>query len=61
MQGIEGAGSGDVRWPLVFVFFMEDGGGDLLRGTGSGSGVFFMAKVTFFSLAIYPVTGYFAW
>jgi hypothetical protein len=44
----------DFRWPLVFVFFRRDGGGDLLCGNASGSGVFFRAKVTFFPLPLTP-------
>jgi hypothetical protein len=53
-RGPSGAWVG-VIWPLVFVFFKGEGGGDLLRGTGSGSGVLFMAKVTFFPLPFTPL------
>ena len=44
-----------LNWPLVFVFFLGEGGGDFLHGTDIGSGVFFMAKATFFPLLFTPL------
>ena len=53
--GVAGAWTGVLNWPLVFVFFLGEGGGDFLHGTDIGSGVFFMAKVTFFPLPFTPL------
>ena len=46
---------------LVLAFIKREEDGDFFIGTGSGSGVFFMAKVTLFYLSIYPGSGYLPW